>query len=383
MIDFLKRESSSGFVLMGAAALGLLWANSPFYGAYQAMLHTHIGSGTAFFGASLSLHDWVNDGLMALFFFLVGMEIKREVMSGELSSTRSAALPALAAIGGVIVPSLICAAFVWHDPERLKGWAIPAATDIAFALAVLTMVGSSVSTALKIFLTALAVIDDLIAIVIIAIFYTAHLVVPALAAALGCLAVLIALNRLRVKAIPIYLVIGALMWFFVLESGVHATLAGVALAFTIPIGGLKKLEHNLHPYVAFLIVPIFGLFNAGVSFFGVTTGVVFSALPLGIAVGLLAGKQIGIFSFSWLAVKLGLAPLPRGATWPMIYGLALLGGIGFTMSLFIGTLAFKSELLLTETKIGVFGGSIIAALAGFLVLRIAERRATKAASVLS
>jgi Na+:H+ antiporter, NhaA family len=373
--DFLKQESASGFILIGAAVAGLVWANSPWHGAYEALLHAKIGITGAFAGGHLTTHEWVNDGLMAVFFLLIGLEIKRELLGGELSSVSRAALPAIAALGGIIVPSLICFAFVAHDPARVKGWAIPAATDIAFALAVLTMVGRAVSGSLKVFLTALAVIDDLAAIVIIAVFYTAQLIVPALLAAIGCFALLVLLNRLRVQTIPVYLVIGALMWFFVLESGVHATLAGVALALTIPTSGSQHLEHRLHPFTALVIVPVFGLFNAGVSFAGVHPGVLLGALPLGVAAGLFVGKQAGIFAFSWLTVKLGIAPLPRGATWPMIYGLALLGGIGFTMSLFIGSLAFESNALLTETKIGVFAGSILAALAGYIVLRVAERGA--------
>jgi NhaA family Na+:H+ antiporter len=358
---------------MAAAVVGLIWANSPFHDAYHALLHAKIGIAGDAYGIHLTLHEWVDDGLMAIFFLLVGMEIKREVIAGELSSFSRAALPAIAAIGGILVPSLICAAFVWNDPARARGWAIPAATDIAFALAVLSLAGSRVSSTLRVFLTALAVIDDLAAIAIIAIFYTSDLVVPALLAAAGCFAVLVVLNRFRVKAIPVYLAIGAVMWFCVLESGVHATLAGVALAFTIPTSALQKLEHRLHPYVAFAVVPLFGLFNAGVSFLGVDPSIAVGALPLGIAAGLFIGKQLGIFASSWIAVKLKIAPLPKGATWPMIYGLALLGGIGFTMSLFISALAFDSEALLTEAKIGIFAGTILSALAGYVVLRSAER----------
>jgi len=250
--EFLAKESASGFVLMGAALLGLLWANSPFHGAYESVLHASLGT-PAFFSSKMTLHHWVNDGLMAIFFLLVGMEIKREVLAGELSSPSRAALPAIAAAGGVIVPALVCLAFVYGDPARRTGWAIPAATDIAFALAVLALVGKAVPPALKVFLTALAVIDDLVAIVIIAVFYTADVAGSALLASAGCLAVLVAFNRLRVRAIAPYVVVGTIMWFFVLESGVHATLAGVALAFTIPMSALRKFEHALHPYVAFLI----------------------------------------------------------------------------------------------------------------------------------
>jgi Na+:H+ antiporter, NhaA family len=368
MKDFLKNESLSGLVLIGASLAGLIWANSPFRGAYEALLHREFGAKVVVYGVHLSAHEWVNDALMAVFFLIVGLEIKREILAGELSSAGRAALPGIAAIGGVIVPALICAAFIWSDPARSKGWAIPAATDIAFALAALTFV-RGIPASLKIFLTALAVIDDLAAIVIIALFYTSNFVLPALLAALACFAVLLACNRLRVTWLPAYFVIGIVMWFCVLESGVHATLAGVALALTIPVASAKRLEHELHPYVAFAILPIFGLFNAGVSFQGLNPSVLLGSLPLGIIAGLFLGKQIGIFTFSWIAVKTGIARLPHGATWRMMYGVALLGGIGFTMSLFIGSLAFDSNALLTETKIGVLTGSVLAALAGFLVLR--------------
>jgi NhaA family Na+:H+ antiporter len=357
---FLRQESASGFVLIAAAIAALLWANSGLAGSYQTMLHARLG---------MSAHDWVNDALMALFFLLVALEIKRETRGGELSSFGTAALPAIAAIGGILVPSAICFAFVGHDPALIKGWAIPAATDIAFALAALTVAGPTIPPALKMFLTALAVIDDLVAILIIAIFYTAQLSAAALLAAIGCFAVLLALNRLSVKTLIPYLVIGAVMWYFVLQSGVHATLAGVALALVIPTGELPRLERRLHPYVAFGVVPLFGLFNAGVSFSGIEGGTLLGALPLGIAVALFFGKQAGIFGFSWLAVKTGLAPMPKAVNWPMLYGVALLGGIGFTMSLFIATLAFADAGVLGEAKIGIFAGSALSALAGCLVLK--------------
>jgi NhaA family Na+:H+ antiporter len=291
-----------------------------------------------------------------------------------LATFGRAALPAIAALGGIVVPSIVCAAFLWHDPERLRGWAIPAATDIAFALAALSLVGRGIPPALRVFLTALAVIDDLAAIAIIATFYTASLVLPALLAAVGCLAALVIANRLRVASLWVYAALGIVMWFCVFESGVHATLAGVALAMTIPTGAVEKLERQLQPYVAFAILPLFGLFNAGVSFRGLSPSTLLGALPLGIAAGLFFGKQAGIFAFSWIAVKSGIAPLPPGVTWRMLYGVALLGGIGFTMSLFIGALAFNSDALLTETKLGVFAGSSLAALAGYLVLRGAVAR---------
>lgn len=369
-----RAEALPGFVLLAAAAAGLLWANSPWQHSYGAMLHFKLRSAGGLFGAPLSAHDWVNDGLMAIFFLVVGLEIKREILDGELSTFGRAALPALAALGGVVIPSVVLAAFLWHDPVRLKGWAIPAATDIAFALAALALVGRAVPSALRVFLTALAVFDDLAAIAIIAIFYTTELAMPAMLAAAACVAALVLLNRLRVSWLPIYLAIGVVLWFCVLASGVHATLAGVTLALTIPVTGVKKLERALQPYVAFAVLPIFGLFNAGLAFGGLTPSVLASALPVGIATALFFGKQFGIFTFSWLAVKAGIAPLPPSVSWRMMYGVALLGGIGFTMSFFIGSLAYGSENLLAEAKIGVFAGSLVSAIAGYLVLRSAVAR---------
>jgi Na+:H+ antiporter, NhaA family len=374
MREFLRSESSAGFALIAATLAGLIWANSPFAQSYSDLLHLKIGIDTNLYGVRLTAHEWINDGLMAVFFLLVALEIKRELLMGELSTFGRAALPAIAALGGILVPAAICAAFVWHDPIRVRGWAIPAATDIAFALAALTLVGRSVPAGLKVFLTALAVIDDLGAVVIIAVFYTGNLVLPALLGAAACAVLLVALNRGRVTWLAPYVVIGVVMWCCVLESGVHATVAGVVLAFTIPLEALKKLEHRLNPYVAFAILPVFGLFNAGISFRGLSPSVMLGVLPLGVACGLFFGKQVGIFATSWAAVKAGIAPLPHGVTWRMMYGVALIGGIGFTMSLFIGTLAFQSDAILTETKIGVFAGSIFAAIAGFLVLR-GEKRA--------
>jgi len=360
--------------LLGASAVGLIWANSPLVESYEHLLHAKIGIDTSLYGFHLTAHEWVNDGLMAVFFLLVGLEIKRELRIGELSTFGRAALPAIAALGGILVPSLICAAFLWHDPERLRGWAVPAATDIAFALAALTLVGRGIPPALKIFLTALAIFDDLAAIVIIAAFYSSNLVVAALLGAGGCFVALLLLNRLRVSALLPYLLIGVVMWFCVLESGVHATLAGVALAVTIPTRALERMEHALNPYVALYILPLFGLFNAGVSFHALTPAIALGALPLGVACGLFFGKQVGIFAASWTAIRSGIAPLPHRVTWPMLYGVSVLGGIGFTMSLFIGSLAFGSDALLAETKIGVFAGSLISAVVGILVLRRAISR---------
>ncbi len=374
MKRFFQTETAGGYVLIGAALLGLVWANSPFAHAYVALLHVKIGIVSDVYSIKLTTHEWVNDALMTVFFFLVGLEIKYELVSGQLSSVRGAALPAVAALGGMLLPAAICGAFLMADPSRAEGWAIPAATDIAFALAALGMIGSSLPPGLKIFLTALAVIDDLGAIVIIAIFYTPGLVLPALLAALAGLALLALFNRLKVAPLWPYLVVGLAVWFCVFESGVHATLAGVTVALAIPRGAIKGLEHALRPIVALGIMPLFGLFNAGVSFAGLTPAIIFAPLPLGIAAGLFVGKQAGIFLFSWIAVKLAGVSRPPGVTWEMLYGVALLGGIGFTMSLFIGTLAFSSEQALTETKIGVFAGSLLSAVAGYFVLRHAARR---------
>ncbi len=378
MKAFLRGESASGFVLIAAAVAGVIWANSPFAHQYDDLLHAKIGIVSDAYSIHLTLHEWVDDALMAVFFLLVGLEIKYEFLAGALSSPARVVLPALAALGGMALPALICTAFVVRDPAALRGWAVPAATDIAFALAALSLCGATVSARLKVFLTTLAVIDDLGAIVIIAFFYTDDFAWPPLLAAGICLAVLLGFNRFRVQALPLYVAVGVVMWACVFESGVHATLAGVALAFTIPISAVKRFEHGLKPYVGFAIMPLFGLFNAGISFAEVTPAMLVSPLALGVTFGLFAGKQLGIFACSWLAVRFG-APRPAGTTWAMLYGAGLLGGIGFTMSLFIGALAFDSEVLLTETKVGVFAGSILSAVAAFVVLRRAERAALTAA----
>ncbi|HTU81361.1 MAG TPA: Na+/H+ antiporter NhaA [Candidatus Acidoferrales bacterium] len=370
---FFKQETAGGYVLIAASLLGLIWANSPIAGVYHDLLHAKIGIVSEVYTIKLTTHEWVNDALMTVFFFLIGLEMKYAVLRGQLSSVAKAALPAIAAVGGMIVPAAICFALVSHEPARVQGWAIPAATDIAFALAALGMLGPSVPQSLKVFLTALAVIDDLGAIVIIAVFYTPNIVWAALIAALVGIALLVLMNRLGVVATAPYVVLGLLVWVCVFESGVHATLAGVTVAFTIPMASLPKIEHALSPWVAFLIVPLFGLFNAGISFAGLTPAVLLAPLPLGIAAGLFVGKQVGIFGFSWIATRVAKIQRPDGVTWPMLYGAAVLGGIGFTMSLFIGTLAFTSEDALTETKIGVLLGSFLSAIAGYFVLRAATR----------
>lgn len=367
---FFAAESAGGLVLMAAALAALIVANSPLADSYFAALHAVF--------AGLSVSHWINDGLMAIFFMLVGLEIKREVLAGQLASWSQRALPGFAALGGMLVPALIYVAFNWGRPDTIGGWAIPAATDIAFALGVLSLLGKRVPLSLKIFLSALAILDDLGAVLIIALFYTSDLSIPMLLAALGSIAVLVALNRLGVKKLLPYLIVGALLWFFMLQSGIHATLAGVALALCIPLGKpdeearspLLHLEEKLHPWVAFAVVPIFGFANAGVSLAGITLGNLVDPVPLGVALGLFVGKQIGVFLAAVLAIRAGLAVLPEGSNWVQLYGVAILCGIGFTMSLFIGNLAFPgSQHLIDEVKVGVLIGSGLAAIAGIVLLR--------------
>lgn len=380
---FLESGAAAGVLLVFAAANALVIANSPLGVVYFKLLETKLGG--------LSVLHWINDALMALFFLLVGLEIKREFIEGQLASWSRRALPAIAALGGMIAPAAIYIALARGDAEALRGWAIPAATDIAFALGVLAILGSRVPVSLKIFLTALAILDDLGAILIIALFYTGNLSLPMLAGAGACLAVLIALNLRGVRALPLYLALGAVLWFLVLKSGIHATLAGVALALTIPLGGhgaesdepehspLHVLEHRLQPWSSYFIVPIFGFANAGVSIAGMSPSLLLTPVPLGIVLGLFLGKQLGVFGFAWLAVRLGLGSMPARATWAQLYGVSLLCGIGFTMSLFIGALAFASNAALNDaTKIGVLVGSAISAVLGYAVLYVAGARQAEA-----
>jgi NhaA family Na+:H+ antiporter len=376
---FLPQESAGGVLLVVAALVALAWANSPLAPAYGALLDLPLVVAVGEFRLAKPLLLWINDGLMAVFFLAVGLEIKREVLEGELSSVRKAALPAIAAAGGMLLPALVYFAFNAGDPARLAGWAIPTATDIAFAVGVLALAGPRVPGSLKIFLLALAIIDDLGAILIIAMFYTDKLSPQALAFALAGIAVLAAMNARRVTAIAPYMIVGALVWVCVLKSGVHATLAGVAIAFAMPLRDLRRdstsaartLERSLHPWVAFAIMPIFALANAGVPLAGLTREVVVSSLTLGIALGLFVGKQAGVFGFAWLAIRLGLAERPAGASWMQLYGVAIVTGIGFTMSLFIGTLAFDAPADAAPVRLGVLGGSLLSALAGYGVLRFA------------
>ncbi|MGD9740284.1 MAG: Na+/H+ antiporter NhaA [Bauldia sp.] len=369
--QFLSHSASGGLVLMAAAVVALAIANSGVVEAYEDALHAEI--------AGMSVLHWINDGLMAVFFLLVGLEIKREFIEGELSSWGRRILPGFGALGGMAVPALLFLALNSGEGGHPQGWAIPSATDIAFALGVLSLLGRRVPISLRIFLTALAIIDDLGAVLIIAVFYTAELNFLALGGAAGVLVVLIGLNRTRVGSLWPYAILGVALWYLVLQSGIHATLAGVALALVIPLRGrsgdsaasspLHRLEHGIQPWVTFLIVPIFGFANAGVSFAGITTDDLLSPVPLGVAIGLFAGKQVGVFLFAFIAIRLRWAPLPQGATWRQLYGVALLCGIGFTMSLFIGLLAYPDSVLLQEeVKIGVLVGSLLSALAGAALL---------------
>ncbi|MER9652788.1 Na+/H+ antiporter NhaA [Mesorhizobium sp. M0152] len=374
--EFLDGEAAGGIILMAAAALALIVANSPLAETYFAVLHAYLGP--------LSVSHWVNDGLMAVFFLLVGLEIKREMLDGQLSTWPRRVLPGIAAAGGMVVPALVYVAINRHNAAALSGWAIPTATDIAFALGVLSLLGSRVPASLKVFLTALAIIDDLGAVIIIAIFYTSGLSLTYLGAAFAIIAALVMLNRMRVMTLVPYLVLGAILWVLVLKSGVHATLAGVALALTIPLkrsagishdldhSPLHRLEHGLHKIVPFFVIPVFGFANAGVSLAGLSFGALIEPLTLGVAAGLVIGKLVGVLGSSALAIRLGLADLPAHAGWTHMIGISLLCGIGFTMSLFIGLLAFASNVALQDAvKVGILSGSFIAALLGAAVLLLA------------
>jgi NhaA family Na+:H+ antiporter len=378
---FLQLESAGGILLLIAAAIALLVDNSALAGGYRWLLDLHAGVTLGPLALEKSLLHWINDGLMAVFFLLVGLEIKREILDGELSSVRQIALPGLCALGGMAAPAAIYLLLNRGTPETMSGWAIPAATDIAFAMGVMGLLGKRVPEGLKIFLLALAIIDDLGAIVIIALFYTADLSLVALGlAGLGILGLAI-LNRAGVTRLAPYILIGIFIWICVLKSGVHATLAGVAIGFAIPLRvqgkdepPLRRLEHALHPWVTFAIMPIFAFANAGVSLGGVDIAMLLQPVTLGIAGGLFLGKQIGVLGVAALGAAFGMLRLPQGATWPQMYGTALLTGVGFTMSLFIGTLAFADEASAAPLRLGVLAGSILSAVAGYLVLRLAPAR---------
>ena len=381
--DFLESESAGGMLLIFAAILAMIVANSPLGDLYHHAIHAVTGPVLSDKLGPMTVHLWINDGLMAIFFLLVGLEIKREFVDGRLASWDRRLLPMVAAAAGMAVPALIYLIFAGGVAGLAQGWAIPAATDIAFAMGVLALLGKRAPTSLKLFLVTVAIVDDMGAVAIIALFYTAKINLVALAAAAALLAIMFAMNRSGVKSLILYLLLFAILWYAMLLSGVHATIAGVLAAMTIPLertpgapdsatSPLHRLEHGLHPWVAFAIVPLFGFVNAGVDVGGLTAEQLVAPLPLGIAAGLFVGKQIGIFGSVWLAVKLGIAGRLRGATWLQVYGVAILCGIGFTMSLFIGGLAFPGDaLLIEEAKIGILMGSLAAAIAGFALLRFA------------
>ena len=418
--EFTAREASGGVLLMAAALIALVWANSPFADSYDSLWKTTFTIGAGDFTLAKSLHLWINDGLMAIFFLVVGLEIKREVLVGELASARRATLPIAAAVGGAVLPALLFLLVAGRDPDAIRGWGVPMATDIAFALGVLALVGSRVPVGLRIFLTALAIVDDLLAVLVIAVFYTSEVSLPALGAGAVILAALVAANRLGVRRPVVYAILGIALWVAVLQSGVHATVAGVLLAMTIPartridpadflerargfmadftgqVGDdpdhahhaalweledltesaqapMLRLEHALHPWVAFLIVPLFALSNAGVPIAGDLVATASEPVVLGVVLGLVIGKQVGITLAAWLVVRAGLAALPTGVTWRHIFGAAWLGGIGFTMSLFVADLAFGESPALALSKIGILAASVVAGVGGYLILRSARR----------
>ena len=382
LIRFINHEATAGLILVLAAALALIVTNVGSAAQYEYFLALPVSVHIGPIGLDKTLIHWINDGLMAIFFFLVGLEIKREVLQGNLSSREQIILPAMAALGGMLAPALIYVFFNWGNSETLGGWAIPAATDIAFALGALALVGIRVPLSLKVFLLTLATLDDLGAIIIIAIFYTSDLSLIGLGLAGVALACLTVLNRLRVDRTAPYIFFGFAMWVFVLKSGVHATLAGVALAMTIPLlrrngsNFIHALEEGLHPYVKFLILPLFAFANAGIPLAGLSMDSLTSPLPLGIAAGLVLGKPVGILLAVIVCVSMGFAKLPERATWTHMIGVGCLAGIGFTMSLFIGTLAFDAPAQIDAVRVGVIAGSIVSTLLGLAILWVGSRKST-------
>lgn len=376
--EFLRLESAGGILLAIATVVAMIWANSPMLSFYEALLSTPVQIRLGALDIDKPLLLWINDGLMAVFFFLIGLELKRELVEGELSKPSNLVLPGLGAVGGMALPALVYTACNWGDPISLQGWAIPAATDIAFALGILTLLGDRVPLSLKVFLVSLAIVDDIGAIMIIALFYTSQLSVGALLVAVGALVGLFIINRRGVEKFSPYLIVGLILWTAVLKSGVHATLAGVALAAFIPITTrdpdrkplLKRLEHDLHSSVAFVILPVFALANAGVSLAGLSPAALVSSVPLGIILGLTIGKFVGVFGMSAIGIKLGWTQMPRGMSWGSLAGIAALCGVGFTMSLFIGGLAFEGGGLAYEgsERLGILVGSTISGVIGFFIL---------------
>jgi|TARA_B110000908_G_scaffold166634_1_gene218073 NhaA family Na+:H+ antiporter len=381
--NFLKKESASGIILMFAAICAMALANSPWSTWYDLLLDVPVVVAIGSFEIAKPLLLWINDGLMALFFFLIGLELKREFLEGNLSQPGQIMLPAIGAVGGMVVPALFYVSLNYDNPSALNGWAIPTATDIAFALGILAIIGAKVPLQLKVFLTSLAIFDDLGAIIIIALFYTEQLSVLSLVVSASILTILFVLNRENVTDTSPYIFFGLILWVAVLKSGVHATLAGVVLAFFIPIKGkgdepspLKSLEHNLHSTVAFIVLPIFAFANAGISFVNVGIEQVMSPVPLGIILGLVVGKQLGVFGLCFVAIKLGFAKLPEQVNLQLLYGVALLCGVGFTMSLFIGSLAFEQNpgIPLYQERLGIVIGSFISGVLGYLVIKNAVKK---------
>jgi NhaA family Na+:H+ antiporter len=380
--EFFKLEASSGIMLLLAAALALIVSNGSYSDEYFLILKRYITLGTESFGLKLSVLHWINDVLMAIFFFFVSLEIKREFLQGELSNPKQALLPIIGAVGGMAVPAFFYIIVNYSDSTTLNGWAIPSATDIAFSLGVLSLLGKRVPVSLKVFLTALAIIDDLGAIVIIAFFYSGNIQIIYLLLMLAAIIILILFNRFKVNSFLPYLIVGIFLWDFTHQSGVHATIAGVLLALTIPHNTkvnknslLLKLEHGLAPYVAFGIMPIFAFANAGVSLEGLTLATLLNPVPLGIVLGLFFGKQIGVFVLSYLSVKLKIADKPSGSTWPAFYAVSILTGIGFTMSLFVGNLAFANNMeYMDGVKIGVLAGSLLSTLFGYFLLLLFSKK---------
>ncbi|MCH9812562.1 MAG: Na+/H+ antiporter NhaA [Epsilonproteobacteria bacterium] len=383
MDDFIQKESSAGILLIIVTILALILQNSFLSEFYNSFLHTHVEIRFGNLQIAKPLLLWVNDGLMAVFFFLIGLEVKREIMEGHLSSLSQVALPGIAAIGGMVVPALFYVAFNSGDSFAMSGWAIPTATDIAFALGILSLLGNRVPISLKLFLMALAIIDDLGAIIIIALFYTSELSTLSIALATGSLVVLFIMNRIGVIKKAAFILVGIVLWVSVLKSGVHATLAGVALAFLIPMTSkgedgktfsmAKELEHDLHYWVAFMILPLFAFVNAGVNLQGISMDEMFGSVPMGIIVGLFIGKQVGVFGFSWIAIKTGVASLPQNSNWMQLYGVSILTGIGFTMSLFVDSLAFNdTDKFHYADKLAILIGSFLSGIVGYLILKKAK-----------
>lgn len=377
LTNFFKLESAGGITLILAATLALILANSPFQEYYTLLLDTPVALQIGALEIAKPLLLWINDGLMAVFFFLVGLELKRELIDGELSDIRNIVLPGVGAIGGMLVPALIYVYFNIDDPAAISGWAIPAATDIAFALGILTLLGSRVPTSLKIFLTSLAIFDDIGAIIIIAVFYTSKISMLALIVVACCIPILAYFNKRNIESKSMYIIVGVIMWVAMLKSGVHATLAGVILAMFIPMQSkdkshspLKSMEHDLHSVVAFVILPIFAFANAGINLSGVGVEQLLHSVPVGIALGLFLGKQLGIFSLCWLAIKLKMTQLPKGMSWTSLYGTAVLCGVGFTMSLFIGSLAFEESggIAIFDERLGIILGSLASGIFGYFLL---------------